>query len=82
MVFERVHKTSTFRNQFLWQEEVYSKKVTVMPNVQSPKVKGSIWNIPISKIDRNFKSLSRPTIIVKMKRKVEGTFFLNLLDQG
>lgn len=51
-----------------------------MPNVQSPKVKGSICNIPISKIDSNFKSLSRPAIIVKMKRKVEGTFFLNLLD--
>ena len=53
-----------------------------MPKVQSPKVKGSICNIPISKIDRSFKSLSRPAIIVKMKRKVQGTFFLNLLDQG
>lgn len=58
------------------------KKVTVMPKVQSPKVKGCICNIPISKIDRSFKSLSRPAIIVKMKRKVDGTFFLNLLDQG
>ena len=41
---------------------------------QSPKVKGSICNIPISEIDNNCNSLPRPAdsngvIIVKLKRK-------------
>ena len=52
------------------------QKVTVIPKDQSPKVKGSICNIPISDIDSNCNSLSRPVdsngvIIVKLKRKVE-----------
>lgn len=47
-----------------------------MPKVQSPKVKGIIWNITISKTDNNFKSLPRYAdsngiIVVKLKRKVE-----------
>ena len=47
-----------------------------MPKVQSPKVKGIIWNIKISKTDYNFKSLPRYAdsngiIVVKLKRKVE-----------
>ena len=50
------------------------KKVTVIPKGQSPKVKGSICNIPISEIDDNCSSLPRPAdsngvIIVKLKRK-------------
>ena len=45
-----------------------------MPKGQSPKVKGSICNIPISEIDNNCNSLPRPAdsngaIIVKLKRK-------------
>ena len=49
-------------------------KVTIMPKGQSPKVKGSICNIPISEIDNNCNSLPRPAvgngvIIVKLKRK-------------
>ena len=52
------------------------KKVIVMPKGQSPKVKGSICNIPISDIDSNCNSLPRPAdsngvIVVKLKRKVE-----------
>ena len=52
------------------------KKVTVMPKGQSPKVKGSICNIPVSDIDSNCNSLPRPAdsngvIVVKLKRKVE-----------
>ena len=55
-------------------ERILFKKVTVMPKVQSPKVKGSICNIPISEIDNNCNSLPRPAdsngvIIVKLKRK-------------
>ena len=43
---------------------------------QSTKVKGGICNIPISKIDINFKSPPRNAdsngiIVVKLKRKVE-----------
>ena len=45
-----------------------------MPKGQSPKVKGNIWNIPITEIESNCKSLVRHTdsngiIIVKLKRK-------------
>ena len=45
-----------------------------MPKGQSPKAKGSIYNIPISEIDNNCNSLPRPAdsngvIIVKLKRK-------------
>ena len=52
------------------------KKVTVMPKGQSPKVKGSICNIPISDIDSNCNSLPRSAdtngvIVVKLQRKVE-----------
>ena len=52
------------------------KKVTVMPKGQSPKVKGSICNIPISDIVSNCNSLPRSAdsnrvIVVKLKRKVE-----------
>ena len=55
-------------------ERILFKKVTVMPKVQSPKVKGSICNIPISEIDNNCNSLPRPAdsngiIIVELKRK-------------
>ena len=43
---------------------------------QSPTVKDSVWNIPISEIEDNGKSLLRPdaifgVIIVEVKRKVE-----------
>ena len=55
-------------------KRILFKKVTVMPKGQSPKVKGSICNIPISEIDNNCNSLVRPAdsngvIIVKLKRK-------------
>ena len=51
------------------------KKVIVMQG-QSPKVKGSICNIPISDIDGNCNSLPRSAdtngvIVVKLQRKVE-----------
>ena len=47
-----------------------------MPKGQSPKVKDSISNIPISKIDSNFNSFPRPVdskrmIVSKLKSKVE-----------
>ena len=47
-----------------------------MPKGQSPKLKGSICNIPISEFGRNCMSLPRPTdsnglIVFKMKRKAE-----------
>ena len=56
-------------------KRILFKKVTVMPTKgQSPKMKGSICNIPISEIDNNCNSLPRPAdsngvIIVKLKRK-------------
>ena len=55
-------------------KRILFKKVTVMPKGQSPKMKGSICNIPISEIDNNYNSLPRPAdrkgvIIVKLKRK-------------
>ena len=54
-------------------KRILFKKITVMPKGQSPKVKGSICNIPISEIDNNCNSLPRPAdsngvIIVKLKR--------------
>ena len=36
------------------------KKVTIVPTVQSPKLKGSICNVPTSEVDRNCMSLPRP----------------------
>ena len=56
--------------------KILFKKVTVMPKDQSPKVRGSICNIPISDIDSNCNSLTRPADsngvnVVKLKRKVE-----------
>ena len=56
-------------------KRILFKKVTVMPKGQSPKVKGSVCNIPISEIENNCNSLPRPAdsngvIIVKLKRKV------------
>ena len=56
-------------------KRILFKKVTVMPTKgQSPKMKGSICNIPISEIDNNCNSLPRPAdsngvIIVKLKRE-------------
>ena len=55
-------------------KSILFKKVTVMPKGLSPKVKGSICNIPISEIDNNCNSLPRPAdsngaIIVKLKSK-------------
>ena len=56
-------------------KRILFKKVTVMPTKgQSPKMKGSICNIPISEIDNNCNSLPRPAdsngvIIVELKRK-------------
>ena len=57
-----------------YKEFTEFKKVTVMRKGQSPKVKGSICNIPISEIDNNCNSLPRPAdsngvIIVKLKTK-------------
>ena len=55
-------------------KRILFKKVAIMPKDQSPKVKGSICNIPISEIDNNCNSLPRPAdsngvIIVKLKRE-------------
>ena len=55
-------------------KRILFKKVAIMPKDQSPKVKGSICNIPISEIDNNCNSLPRSVdssvvIIVKLKRK-------------
>ena len=55
-------------------KRILFKKVTIMPKGQSPKVKGSICNIPISIIENNCNSLPRSAdsngiIIVKLKRK-------------
>ena len=55
-------------------KRILFKKVTVIPKGQSPKVKGSICNIPISEIDNNCNSLPRPAdsngvIVVKLKMK-------------
>ena len=52
------------------------KKLIIMPKGQSPKLKGSICNIPISEFGGNCMSLPRPTdsnglIVFKMKRKAE-----------
>ena len=52
------------------------KKIIVMPKGQSPKIKSSICNTPISDIVSNCNSLPRPAdiigvIVVKLKRKVE-----------
>ena len=61
-------------------KRILFKKVTVMPKGQSPKVKGSICNIPISEIDNNCNSLPRTAksngvSIVKRKRKAAGHGF-------
>ena len=47
-----------------------------MAKVHSPKVKGSVCDIPISEIDNNYNSFLRPensngVIIIELKRKVE-----------
>ena len=42
-----------------------------MPKVQSPKVKGRICNIPISKTDNNFKSLQDLQIVMGYCFKIE-----------
>ena len=52
------------------------KKISIMPKVQSPKLNGSICNIPISEIYANCMTLPRSAdsnglIVVKLKRKVE-----------
>ena len=48
--------------------------VTVMPKVQSPRIKVSVWNFPISEIDSNCNSILRPAdskwVTIKFKRKV------------
>ena len=60
--------------RFLVATRILFKKVTVMWKGQSPKVKGSVCNIPISENDNNCNSLPRPAdsngvIIVKLKRE-------------
>ena len=60
--------------RILVAKRILFKKVTVTPKGQSPKVKGSICNIPIFEIDNNCNSLPRPAdsngvIIFKLKRK-------------
>ena len=47
-----------------------------MAKAHSPKVKGSVCDIPISEIDNNYNSFLRPensngVIIIELKRKVE-----------
>ena len=54
-------------------KRILFKKVTVMPKGQSPKVKDSICNIPISEKDSNCNSLPRPAdsngvIVIKLKK--------------
>ena len=44
----------------LASKRIFIKKVTIMPKGQSPKVKGSLCNIPILEVDRNCSSLPRP----------------------
>ena len=62
--------------QVLVSRRILFKKVTIMPKGNSPKLKGTICNIPIEMVDVNCNSLPRPAdsnglIIVKLKRKVE-----------
>ena len=52
------------------------RKVTVMPQGKSLKMKGSICNIPVTEVDVNCNTLPRPAdsnglLIVKLKRKLE-----------
>ena len=56
--------------------KVLFKKVTIISNGQSSKLKGSICNITVSEVDRNCVSLPRSAesnglIIVKLERKAE-----------
>ena len=60
----------------LVSRRILFKKVSIMPKGESPKLKGSVCNVPISEIDTNCMTLPRPSdsnglIIVKLKRKVE-----------
>ena len=60
----------------LASKRILFKKVIIIQKVQSPKLKESICNIPISEVDRNCMSLPRPAdskglIAVKLKRKTE-----------
>lgn len=54
------------------------KKMAVMPKEKLLKVKGSIYNIPVTEVDVNCKILPRLAdsnglLIVKLKRKLEYT---------
>ena len=62
--------------RLLVSRKIFFKKVTVMPKGKSLKIRGSICNIPVSKVDVNYNMLPRPAdrnglIIVKLKRKLE-----------
>ena len=62
--------------RLLASRRILFKKVTVMPKGKSLKIKSSICNIPVSKVDVNCNMLPRPTnsnglIIVILKRKLE-----------
>lgn len=60
----------------LASRRIFFKKVTIMPKIQSCTLKGSICNIPISKVDINCVSHARPVdnnglIIVRLKCEEE-----------
>ena len=60
----------------LGSRRIFFKKVTIMPKIQSCTLKGSICNIPISKVDINCVSHPRPVdnnglIIVRLKCEEE-----------
>ena len=62
--------------RLLASRRILFKKVTVMPKGKSLKMKGSICNIPVTKVDVNCNTLPRSAdsnslLIVKLKGKLE-----------
>ena len=70
-------------------KRILFKKVTVMPKGQSPKVKGSMCNIPISEIDNKCNCLPRPADRMELslsnlkgRQRTVDMCYLSQLDQG
>ena len=70
-------------------KRILFKKVTAMTKGQSPKVKGSICNIPISEIGNNCNCLSRPADRMELslsnlkgRQRTVDMCYLSQLDQG
>ena len=70
--FDSVNKLE----RILVSKKILFKEITIMPKGQILKIKGTIFNIPVQKIETNCSILPRPPnsngiVIVKLTRKIE-----------